>query len=123
MPTSSIGRPICVRNAAIASASDATFPSFTTLRPSSTTQTDVSFNDTSSPAKCFMSVLQSASLLRGTTPSSRQLGKQSTYRHKHRRSRTRLPHLMYLGQAVQARIARGNIQREWTREMEDKGEQ
>src|SRR5262249_15050656 len=43
-----------------------------------------------------MLVLQSASLLGATIcPRARQLGKQSTYRHKHRRSWTRLPHLRF----------------------------
>src|SRR5262249_54779402 len=44
-----------------------------------------------------MLVLQSASLLGATIcPRARQLEKQSTYRHKHRRSWTRLPHLRFL---------------------------
>ena len=49
-PTRSKPRPVADSQAAIVSGSDPTFPSFTTLRFSSTTQIAVSFIDTSRPA-------------------------------------------------------------------------
>jgi hypothetical protein len=49
-PTRSKRRPVRASQVAIASGSDAIFPSFTTLRASSTIQIAVSFIDTSKPA-------------------------------------------------------------------------